>query len=132
MPVEPAPEGGLGGHLLVEGSDGIARPVSHQALLRLMALIDTLQVEPEDLDDLVHDCFERTASATLNADPETVNTVLGRAASHPLDVVEDGDALYESFSRTASVVNNSGVRAQAALLLADLGEVGASDAVREL
>jgi hypothetical protein len=75
----------------------------------------------DDLDDLVHDCCDQTASSRVNNDPTLIE----------MDIEAAQDRAYGECGAIGSDVNNRGVEAQIAFLVAELGDINARFRVQE-
>jgi hypothetical protein len=90
-------------------ADGTFTNIAADDVGRLLAVVG--DIDPSRLDDLVHDCCDRAAAGRFNSD---------EALAH--ENVDDAvDAAYAHASEIGSGVNNEGVPAQVAFLLAELG-----------
>jgi type II secretory pathway component PulK len=72
-------------------------------LAALVVLVRSLNVDVEDLDELVHDLCDRTASAQVNDGQRTF------------------DEAHEAAGRRAADINNGGLDDQCTFLLTELG-----------
>ncbi len=89
----------------------LADPGQRAVLERLVALAERLGLQPEHLDDLVHDLADEQATASVNAG-EGVATG---------DFLEDADAVHDLLSQDASAINNGGLRSQIAFMVDQAG-----------
>jgi hypothetical protein len=95
-------------------SDGKYAEIDAAVVDALVARLEQAAIAPEALDDTVHDCCDATASRRFNNDP-----------SLPENADEALDVAYGDASKIGSDVNNDGLRAQVAFLIAELGPQGA-------
>lgn len=99
-------------------SDDITRTVAEAHVAALEAYATAAGLAPVDLDDLVHDCCDASASRRVNNDSDL-----------PEDIEAAQDAAYADASTIGSRVNNEGIRGQVAFLIAELGYLDAKAAL---
>ncbi|MGW3308173.1 hypothetical protein ACWDG9_16485 [Streptomyces sp. NPDC001073] len=93
-------------------------PAAAEASGRLLALAESLDVDPADLDAAVHDAASRYASAACNGTGAT-------------DVLAASDAIHdEAGSQAADDVNNLGLARQVSYLVAQYGAAATEEIVR--
>lgn len=100
-------------------SDGRSADIASADIDALMALAGDL--DPAGLDDAVHDCCDTTASERYNTDDSLTDLTDDDAA----------EVAYAETSTIGSTINNSGIRAQIAFLIAELGMAGARNAIED-
>jgi hypothetical protein len=110
----PAPE-------LVETicSDGQKTTVDAALVRELVTMLETAGIEPGDIDEDVHACCDMTASRWVN----------NRYTDLPLPAAQD--KAYAETGTIGSDVNNGGLTAQVAFLIAEVGAANARELLTE-